>query len=144
MESQRKRYNYLLYSCLFVILFVVLSFVCFDLVLNRVPPGEARPIDIYKLSTLESAVHMHYLDYGEIPAENELKRLLLERGFVEDETFFYSAPSGKEIRYFTSGSRFVFVTPGNNGCYDTPEGYEHIEASKDTGDDFVKFGYIHK
>ena len=105
---------------------------------------ETIPYDIYKLSSLKAAVNMYYLDYGEIPAEYELKRLLLEREFVENETLFYSAPSGKEIRYFTSGNRFVFVAPGANGRYDTPEGYEFLEACKETGDDFVKFGHVLK
>jgi len=78
---------------------------------------------------------------GEIPPEGELKRLLIERNFVEDETAFKSH-AGLEIRYFTSENRFVFVAPGRNGRYDTPEGYEAIEATEDTGDDFVRFDRV--
>lgn len=139
MDKQSKKRDNFFYLFLLVILLIVV----FSLWLFRLMPRvETRPYDIHKLSELDSAVHMYYLDYGEIPPENELKRLLLKRNVVVDEKIFYSVPSGKEIRYFTSGNRFVFVAPGANGQYDTPEGYEQIEASKETGDDFVKFGYV--
>jgi len=138
MEKKNKKQPFLYLYLLVIILIVIF---CFWLI-HLVPQVETRPYDIYKLSELDSAVHMYYLDYGEIPLENELKQLLTEHDLIGDETIFYSSFSGKEIRYFTSGNKFVFVSPGANGHYDTPEGYEEIKASKETVDDFVKFGYV--
>lgn len=144
MEKQSKRYNYLLYSALGLILFVVVFLLYASWLINRVPPGEARPVDLDKLRQLHSAILYYYMAYGEIPPEGELKRLLLERDIVADETIFYSAPSGIEIRYFTSGKGFVLVAPGDNDRYDTPKGYEQILASKDIGDDYVRFDEVLK
>ena len=108
------------------------------------PPGHSSwHVDQYKLNELRSAVLSYYKEYWEIPPEGELKRLLIERNIVEDKDgTAFKSQAGLEIRYFTSENRFVFVAPGRNGRYDTPEGYEAIEATEDTGDDFVQFGRI--
>lgn len=144
MEKQSKRYSYLLYSALGLIIFVVSFLLYTSWLINRVPRGEARPVDLGKLRQLHSAVLYYYREYGEIPPEGEMKRLLLERNIVADQTIFYSAPSGIEIRYFTSVKGFVLVAPGHNGQYDTPKGYEQILASKDIGDDYVRFDEVLK
>lgn len=140
MEMQCKRHNYLRYVCVFVMLFFVLFLVCVWLV--NLPIVDKIPVDLAKLIQLHSAILYYYMEYGEIPPEGELKRLLLERDIVADETIFYSVPSGIEIRYFTRGKGFVLVAPGHNGRYDTPKGYEQILASKDIGDDYVRLDEV--
>ncbi len=143
MDRQSKRHSYLLYAGS-LIAFLAVSVVLFvHWVITRAPPRHPRHVDHYKMNELHSSVLSYYMEYWEIPPEGELKRLLIERNIVEDKdgTAFKSHP-GLEIRYFTSENRFVFIAPGRNGRYDTPEGYEAIEATKDTRDDFVKFGRI--
>ncbi|MCP4256126.1 MAG: hypothetical protein GY774_01205 [Planctomycetes bacterium] len=145
LNRQSKRRSYLLYAGSLIAFLAVSGFLFVYWVITRVPPGHPRHVDHYKLKELHSAVITYYIEYNEIPLEGELKQLLIERNIVEDEdgTAFKSHP-GLEIRYFTSENRFVFVAPGRNGRYDTPEGYEAIEAIEDTGDDFVQFGRILK
>jgi hypothetical protein len=74
---------------------------------RHVPAGERRPVDEMTLIRLAQAVRIYYMEYGALPSPTEYKTRLREHNIVEDETAFYSAPSGAEIRYFTSGNRFV-------------------------------------
>ena len=95
--------------------------------------------DIRQLDALSVGINMYKIDYGEFPPEGNFKQLLLERKIIDSEDRFYSDYGNLLIRYFRNDGNFVLVSPGKNGRYDTPEGYQNIRNFRGKTDDIVKF-----
>ena len=143
MEERANKRDYGVFLSLLGIFAAVL--ICVWAVIARTArPHDPISTDRAKLSQVASGLYGYALDHGDLPSPAEYKANLMDGGYVEDETSFYSYSKAgcTEIRYFVSGNRFVLVTPGANDRYDTPEGYEELENAKATRDDLLRFGAI--
>ncbi len=101
-----------------------------------------KRMDTRKLLCLSQALYSYKHEYDELPSEVNFKNQLLSKSLILNENLFYSGRTNIPIRYFRDGNDFVFVTPGKNRKYDTPEGYENIKAFKKKTDDMIEFGKL--
>lgn len=140
--AMTRRREYLLFFGLMVVCVIVS--VCAALIYHVVYQPEVDPytVDRAKLRMLGSALIEYGSDYGNLPPEGQFRTLLLERDIAADESLFSTTEASIPFRYCTRGGHFVLVGPGANGTYDTPEGYDDIEASQNRGDDIVMWGSL--
>jgi hypothetical protein len=90
------------------------------------------PVEYINLKLVCSTIDCYRIDHnGELPSEEAFKESLTD--YLKDVNVL------SNIRYFPHEREFVLVTPGKNGKFDTPDGFENIKAFAGECDDYVLF-----
>lgn len=130
-----RRYLTLLTStvCILCALLALLIVLLLYVTYPREPKISAESVN---LRLLVNAINTYRIDHGKLPLESHFKESMEQ--YLTDTSILSQA------RYFCDSKSFVLIAPGANKKFDTPEGYNNLNAFETQTDDTILFWPVPK